>query len=674
MYPLIPAPKDRSQWPAWREQLHRWRDATRFLLNQDHALYAAPEFAWLPRTFNLAFVMLCDRLFYDGDYRLEAFLEHGETEFGGYDALILWHAYPRIGFDARSQFDFYREMPGGLPRLRQLVDACHARGLRVYVDYNPWDVGTRREGRSDIDALVDLVAALDADAIFLDTMSNAAQGLREKLDGARPGVTLESEILVPLEHLDTHPSSWAQGFEDAPGVLRNKWYERRHMQHRIRRWQHDHTPELHTAWMNGTGMVVWENVFGSPILWCERDKSILRAMVGIQRRYAALFSGEGWTPLVETLHAPVYASLWEGGTSRLWTLVNAADLDFSGDVLLVPYRVGDRYYDLVRGCEIQPAIEGEQALIDLSIPAHGIGALLAAADEPPDFRDFLAQQAAIQSRANFSAAPPQATQVLRPAPRVVLSSVPEDMAAVPAYAGEMTVTFTVRECGFYDIPGATYPDLNYASLHRPVTFTRHVELAPYAIGLTPVTNAEFRRFLAATGYQPDASENFLKHWPDGRIPAGLADHPVVYVSLEDARAYARWAGVRLPTEEEWQFAAQGVDGRRYPWGATWQADLCNHGQYEDTTTPVRAFSQGRSPFGLYDLCGNVWEWTESERSDGRTRFAILKGGSFYRAAGSEWYADGGAQPNDFAAKFLLMYPGLDRCATVGFRVAGDLDF
>ena len=98
---------------------------------------------------------------------------------------------------------------------------------------------------------------------------------------------------------------------------------------------------------------------------------------------------------------------------------------------------------------------------------------------------------------------------------------------------------------------------------------------------------------------------------------------------------------------------------------------CNTGHPADTT-PVKAFAEGRSPFGVYDFCGNVWEWTESERSDGQTRFCILRGGSLYRAAGSDWYADGGPQPCYFAAKFLLMWPGLDRCATMGFRCAADL--
>ncbi|MBZ0288343.1 MAG: hypothetical protein K8I30_12070, partial [Anaerolineae bacterium] len=268
MHGILYPPADRTLWPEWREQLHRWRAAARDLMRYDDAMYDQPEFAWVPRTFALGFLMMADAQFYDpqtGQYTLDKLLDEAVTEFGGYDAIMLWHAYPKIGFDARNQFDFYRDSVGGLAGLKTLVKRCHARGVKVYIDYNPWDSGTRREGVSDVEALVALVTAIASDAIFLDTMSFAAGELRKRLDESHPGVALESEVLVPIEHLDTHPASWAQGLPEGevPGVLRNKWFERRHMQHRIKRWQHNHTEELQLAWMNGTGVVVWENVFGT---------------------------------------------------------------------------------------------------------------------------------------------------------------------------------------------------------------------------------------------------------------------------------------------------------------------------------------------------------------------------------------------------------------------------
>ena len=145
----------------------------------------------------------------------------------------------------------------------------------------------------------------------------------------------------------------------------------------------------------------------------------------------------------------------------------------------------------------------------------------------------------------------------------------------------------------------------------------------------------------------------------------------MYVDLNDARACAKWAGKRLPTEEEWQYAAQGLDNLTYPWGNRFEEDICNSGKTGGTTS-VTAFPKGRSPFGCYEMCGNVWEWTESERSDGRTRFCIIRGVSFFKAEGSRWYTDGVPQPCNFGAKFILMWPGLDRCATIGFRCVVDV--
>ena len=249
--------------------------------------------------------------------------------------------------------------------------------------------------------------------------------------------------------------------------------------------------------------------------------------------------------------------------------------------------------------------------------------------------------------------------------------VPRGMVELPAICREMKIVMRDRECGHYESLPPPGHRLMQSYEFSTTTFVRPVDFPRLAIDETPVTNAQFAEFLAASSWRPRHSDNFLKHWSDGQLPAGLADHPVVYVDLDDARAYADWAGKRLPTEEEWQYAAQGTEDRTYPWGNELQSGCCNDGSTGGTTA-VKAFPAGRSPCGCYDLCGNVWQWTDSQRSDGRTRFCIIRGGSYFAAHGSNWYVDGGVRPANYATKFLLMWPGLDRCATIGFRCVKNL--
>jgi hypothetical protein len=196
--------------------------------------------------------MMCDRGFYDhkqNHYRVDALIDDGIQRFGGYDAVVLWHAYPRIGFDDRNQFDFYRDMPGGLDCLRTVSRKFRSRGVRVFISYNPWDTGTRREDGSDIDMLVEMVKRIEADGIFLDTLHEGMDELRSRLDAARPGVVLESELTLPVERIHDHHMSWAQWFSDSevPGILWNKWLECGHMMHQNKRWNRDRTEELQTA-------------------------------------------------------------------------------------------------------------------------------------------------------------------------------------------------------------------------------------------------------------------------------------------------------------------------------------------------------------------------------------------------------------------------------------------
>jgi len=142
---------------------------------------------------------------------------------------------------------------------------------------------------------------------------------------------------------------------------------------------------------------------------------------------------------------------------------------------------------------------------------------------------------------------------------------------------------------------------------------RSVHVDAFYIDRTPVTNRQYNHFVEVTGYKPtdpDAAR-FLNHFRRGELPKRLEEHPVVYVSWEDARAYAAWAGKRLPTEAEWEKAARGNDGRRYPWGRAEPTPLrANYDNREGGTVPVGTYPEGASPYGLLDVAGNVWEWCE----------------------------------------------------------------
>jgi serine/threonine-protein kinase len=142
---------------------------------------------------------------------------------------------------------------------------------------------------------------------------------------------------------------------------------------------------------------------------------------------------------------------------------------------------------------------------------------------------------------------------------------------------------------------------------------RRVHVDAFYIDRTPVTNRQFKLFVDVTGYKPDDPDaaRLLSHLHRGEIPRRLVDHPVVYVSWDDARAYAAWAGKRLPTEAEWEKAARGTDGRRYPWGrAEPSASRANYDNRDGGTTPVGSCPEGASPYGVLDMAGNVWEWCE----------------------------------------------------------------
>lgn len=670
--------------PARMQSLHDALAALAAPAGLDRSLYDRPDLAWAARTFTCHFTFMYDRAFYDpraGRYTLEEFLDDGQRTFGGYDILVLWQAYPRIGVDPRNQFDMYRDMPGGLAGLKKLVGRAHDRGCKVFIDYNPWDCGTRREGKPDEHVLADLVAAIEADGIFLDTMSAASMTLRQCLDRARPGVALAPEGHPAIDQLAMLSASWAQWIADPhpPGLLHLKWIEPRHMQHQIRRWDRDHASEIETAFFNGSGMLVWENIFGTYNPWPIENRRTWRRAVAILRRFAENFTSDRWEPFYPTAREKLFAHRWPGDEATVFTLLNRGEPIKDSVLLELPAAAETVYFDLWAGRPAKTVPSQKNVRIVGSVDRLGCILALPKRSVDPTLLALLEKQQAFERTKHEkdhrniarSVEAPEPVARTRPAKR---SDPGPGMVFVPGATIRMKIKHQRRECGCYPDPSTPEADWPAFLWGHPFNGTITHDIGPvkvrsFFIDEAEVSNGDFKRFLDEAGYRPKHPENFLRHWPKGEIPQGQADHPVVYVDVDDARAYARWAGKRLPTEPEWHLAAQGTDGRKWPWGNAFDAARCN--TTGDRTLPVRSLAAGRSPCGCYHMAGNVWEWTESVRDDGHTRFAIIRGGSYFEAKGSVWYVRGGPRPCDHHAKFLLMWPGLDRCATVGFRCVVD---
>lgn len=252
--------------------------------------------------------------------------------------------------------------------------------------------------------------------------------------------------------------------------------------------------------------------------------------------------------------------------------------------------------------------------------------------------------------------PDEPCLISSPQKTVAVDKAPEGMVEIPS--GEFRF-YTKRDPGTQD-PFIAFPDFSD---------TVTVAMQRFFMDKFPVTNRDYYRFILQSAYSPADTSNYLKHWFQKKPRPGTEHLPVVYISPDDAKAYAAWAGKRLPTEREWQYAAQGTDMRKYPWGNKLTPGVCNNNL--NVPTPVSKFPRGASPFGVEDMIGNVWQITADIYDNGAYYFNIIRGGSYYHPTQSIWYVTGGPLPADHPEMLLLMAPGLDRNATVGFRCVRD---
>jgi len=674
---LLAGPAKPSDFKEWYANMLNWRKKAKDSIKYNGDKYHLARLKWAQRSYIQTQMMIEDRYFYDpvaGKYTVGRYLNDLEKRYGGLDAVLIWPTYPNIGIDNRDQFDMVADMPGGIKGVRQMVADFHRRGVKVFFPIMPWDNGTRDPGPI-APKLTKEMAEVGADGLNGDTMYGIPEGFFWADNGNKYPLALEPEInLKTLDMLQWNTMSWAY-YDDYifnPGVSLYKWLEPLHQPIVNDRWADNKTDDLQYAWFNGMGYCAWENIWG---IWngiAPRYAETIRRMHLIYSRYPDIFHSEEWEPHTPVLQAGVFASKFPGKGQTLWTFVNRNKDAKTGQQIQISYEPGITYYDLWNGVRLDPIRKGNNIILSFAMEGYGYGVVLAVNKAEKDLPALLSKinqmaKVTLNSLPNQWKFLPQ--HLVNIAPTAPHKTTPAGMVLIPA---AKNFKFDVKGVMIEgdDIPKGV--DVQYPWEKTAGRVHHHVmDIRPFYIDIYPVTNAQFKKFMDATHYQPKDTHNFLKYWSNGSYPKGWSDKPVTYVSIEDARAFAKWAGKRLPHEWEWQYAAQGMDGRLYPSGNKSDSTIippAEHNRAMRPPTGVTTYKE-QSPFGVRDLVGNVWQWTD-EYTDDHTRAAILRGGSYYYAQTSMWYFPQAHKLNEHG-KYLLMSPGRDRAATLGFRCVAD---
>lgn len=397
--------------------LLRARVRTQFNLEE----YQRPDQAWYGDQLVQHFTFLYGREILNldrGEFDVDRFLDYGEEVFGGYDGFLIWGVYPRIGVDERTQFDFYDDFPGGRPALAAMARRARERGVRFFVPYKPWDrsaewhahgaiAASLREihehsrvpreledaawqevARQDAQRLAQLVADVEADGVFLDTMSAISKEFRTQIDRLRPNVVFCAEGRAKGPAFETITGSWDQSptrggsqgnwaaaVEQMPGVDLWRFLFPEHRLFVISRHAvgDDRIRITQRGFFNGMGWVVWQDIFGLVLTYAPEEAALLKKCATLLRQHRSALWCSAPTPLVETLAAGVYANSFPGEHKRLWTFYNTNDQVVDAPVLQVTPRPGCHFVDIWHGYELTQNAEGR---LTLRLEAKSVGAVV----------------------------------------------------------------------------------------------------------------------------------------------------------------------------------------------------------------------------------------------------------------------------------------------------------
>ena len=729
-YETILPPKAKVTYTVWSEVFKgEWQNGLRLMFRDrylhdlvkfDNTLFEREDLKWIKESYLIVLQMGWDREFYDrltGKYTYPEVIKKGIESFGKIDVFGIWPTWPRLGLDQRNQWDLYRDMPGGTEQLRGFVKMSQQSGTRFFIAYNPWDNSTRKEDHYK--GMAQLISETEADGVVLDTRGSSSYELQAAADSVRKGVVMYSEGMAVTKDM---PGIISGRVHNAiflsPELNMNKLIKPDFSIFRVCDVGEDliHR-ELAIAFFNGYGTEL--NMFrpGGRDDNYRDDLEYLARTTFILRQNNDAFLDNNWTPFISTTLDNVFVNRWKSGTKTIFTVLNMRPEGTNGKLFKIDYSKEKHYVSIWNHESLTPIKEKESYYLTATTSGWNPsfsgtrkeGSVNCIAEFPVLIKaEFVGDSVSIRSNGEgkiiiWKGNPSYQTQYKeitgvadttirlkdlfgfyegkivvqlvekeRLKDEIVLefkggkpwlisktvstkkaSAVPSDMVLVPGTEFSYRVTTSDDFIPYPDVSGKT------------------LLVDSFLIDRYPVTNAQYYEFLSSSGYRPVDTVRYLRHWQSGMFKQGQDKYPVVNVSFEDMKAYARWAEKRLPTEAEWQLAAQGTDKRKWPWGDEFHGTYCNNSFTRPT--PVDAFIKGQSPYGAIDMVGNVWQMTGDMYFNGTNYFTIIRGGSYYKPESSWWYIQGGPQSLDKTQMLLMVSPGFDRSSTVGFRCVKDID-
>ncbi|TAN13373.1 MAG: sulfatase-modifying factor protein [Chitinophagaceae bacterium] len=703
------------------------------------SLFQRKDLQWIRKAYVIRLLMAWDNRFYDdkeNKYHLTDFIKSGKSLFGGDDVVGIWPTWPTLGIDQRNQFDLYRDLPGGLAGIKPLVENLHKLNCKFFICYNPWDESTRNENY--LTGLSDIIRETDADGVVLDTKAASSHALQAAADEVKPGVIMYPEGMAVPKNMQGVVAGRVHNALYYPPMLNlNKFIKPDFAIFRVAEvYKEPIRREFSLAFFNGYGTEL--NLFrpGEPD-YLNKEYKYLGETTLLLRENDHNFISMNYTPIISTSRDSIWVNKWPDSCKTIYTIYSIIPQGYKGWLFKSHADQSMHWVDIWYHNEIEPQKQGGVLWIPAQTDAfdakwlgtNNEGAVDCIAQFPDLLRmnlsgDVLSVSAEKGTEIKVWEGNPSYGKrpvVLEPGKHSVYLNksfgkydgkfviqlfnhkelIDERICRIapgtPVLISKSDTTIPVSHTpkGMVKIPSGEfrfhtthgddfipYPDFNEDSIYR---------MRSFYMDKFPVTNRQFKYFLDATHYMPPDTANFLKNWVHGEIPADEENFPVVYVSYKDACAYAKWAGKRLPTEIEWQYAAQTPELNSWPWKqkrkVQWTSQVitntltvmkpngidpkvCN---FTGQLYSVGAFKKGANPYGLQDLVACVWQLTNDIYQTGNYRYIMMKGGSYYNPSSSWWYVQGGPRPLTYRQYLLKVSAGFERNATVGFRCVKDAE-